>query len=313
MLAGSSHGSPFNFKFNRILVPPFFLNSWQQDYAQPNINLGWLESCGAYNTTSPVFPKPFVVIEVVRDVLITGAYAQTGYVAKIAWMENDTLTLGTWGQSQMDSLSGLQNPGPGAVYTNPIGLTSMPTNPITCIQDSFGNIWVVTGYGTCGNTNPFLTNLNPVYPMPLTPDTVATTVTDGTVTWTAVNPKGQGFRINPMPSQTGPVWQVAPIGQAKIARFTSLNQPLEPIPDDYFTYFQNGFFAQCYRRSPDPRVRAKFKDEWAIFMQSLDNAVRQGSRERDDWGFVPTTAGVMDTGYGWSNPVSPAWPYGGWY
>ena len=308
MLAGSSHGSPFNFKFNRILIPPFFVNSWQQDYASSVVNLGWLESAGAYNTSSTQFPKPFRVVEVKRDVLVTNA--QTASTAKIQWMENDTLNYGIWGQTQALSLTGLQNPGPGVVYKDPSGLSSLPANPITQVKDSFGNLWIISVYGTCGSVNPFLTNLNPVYPDINNPSTVATTVVDGGVTWMAVNPKGQGFRINPMPSQTGPVWQVCPIGQAKIAKFTSLGQFLEPIPDDYFTYFQNGFFAQCYRRSPDPKVRMKFKDEWAIFMKSLDEAVQQGSREQDDWGFVPTY-NVMDTGWSY-NPINPALPYGPW-
>jgi hypothetical protein len=243
-----------------------------------------------------------------RDVLVTNA--QTSTTAKIQWMENDTLNFGVWGQTQVNSLTGLQNPGPGVLYTDPTGQSSLPANPVTQVKDTFGNLWILTTYGMCGGTNPFITNLNPVYPDINNPNTVATTATDGGVTWTAVNPKGQGFRINPMPSQTGPVWQVCPIGQAKIAKFTSLGQFLEPIPDDYFTYFQNGFFAQCYRRSPDPKVRSKFKDEWAIFQQSLDHAVQQGSREQDDWGFVPSY-NVMDTGWAF-NPVNPAMPYGPW-
>lgn len=308
MLAGSSHGSPFNFKFNRLIVPPFFINSWQQDYATSVVNLGWLESCGAWNTSSSQFPKPFRPIEVKRDVLLTNS--QTGSLAKISWMENDTLTFGTWGVAQQNSLTGLQNPGPGIIYTNPSGLPSLPANPVTQVQDAFGHLWVVTTYGTCGSTNPFLTDLLPVYPDINNPTTVATTVNDGSVIWSAVNPKGQGFRLNPMPSQTGPVWQIAPIGQMKIARFTKLSQYLEPVPDDYFSYFQNGFFAQCYRRSPDPKVRGKFNDEFKIWMASLDAAVRQGSREQDDWGFVPSS-NVMDTGWAF-NPVNPAMPYGPW-
>jgi hypothetical protein len=377
MIAGSSKGSPFNFKFNRLIVPPFFVNSYQQDYVSPLVNLGWLESCGAWNTSSTQYPKPFRVVEVKRDVLITSA--QTGgNSAKISWMENDTLTFGTWGQSQITSLTGIQNPTAGAVYKDPTGLTAMPTNPITQVKDSAGNLWFVTGYGTCGAFNPFtpvstavvitsgtitvtapnglqagekvtgsgfqtLTALNgllltvltasptgftalttlgdgtdtagtfnivPQFPLATNTALRATTVTDGTVIWTSVNPKGQGFRLNPMPSQTGPVWQIAPIGQMKIPRFTSLGQYLEPIPDDYFTYFQDGFFTQCYRRSPDPKVRAKFKDEYQTWMKALDDAVRQGSREQDDWGFVPTS-NVMDTG--WSlNQVTPAYPYGPW-
>jgi hypothetical protein len=377
MIAGNSKGSPFNWKFNRVDITPFFINSWQQDYASQIVNLGWLEICYAYNTSSTVYPKPVRAVECKRDVMLTNA--QTGNMAKISWMENDTLTYGVWGQSEITSLSGLQNPGVGILYTNPLGLVSLPTNPITQVEDAAGNYWLLTGYGTCGNFNPFapvstavtisdgtvtvtapnglsigsvvvgsgfatLTGLNgrqltvvsasptqftavtnlangtdtvgsfaivPTYPTLNTLNAVATSVTDGSVTWTAVNPKGQGFRLNPMPSQTGPVWQIEPVGQMRVPRFTSLNQYLEPIPDDYFTYFQNGFFTQCYRRSPDPKIRAKYKDELQTWMKSLDDAQSQGSREQDDWGFVPTSPGVMDTGWGFPS-LSPALPYGPW-
>lgn len=308
MLAGSSKGSPFNFKFNRILVPAFFINSWQQDYATSMVNLGWLESCIAYNTSSTAYPKPERPVEVRRDVLQTNAQA-TGF-AKISWMQNDTLNYGVWGVAQNLSLLGLVNPGPGVVYTSPVGLATMPTNPVLQVKDSFNNLWVLTTYGTCGNTNPFVTNLNPVFPTLADQSITATTATDGSVVWTAVNPKGQGFRLNPMPAQTGPVWQIVPTAQARIAQFTSLSQYLEPIPDDYYTYFKNGFFAQLYRRSPDPKVRARFQDEFNIWMASLNAAVSQGSREPDDWGFVPSS-NIMDTGWSF-NPVNPAMPYGPW-
>jgi hypothetical protein len=312
LLAGSSHGSPFNWKFNRLNITPFFINSWQQDYAANYINLGWLENCGAYNTSSSQFPKPFCPIEVKRDLLLTSPNAISSRYAKIETLSNETLTYGVWGQSTILSLSGLINPGPGVLYTNPAGAISLPANPITQVKDAFGNLWMLTQYGTCGNTNPFLTNQNPnnTYPSVSNPSAIAVVVTDGAVHWTAVNPQGQGFRINPMPSQTGPVWQIAPIAQMKPIKFSKLTQFLEPIPDDFFTYIQNGFFAQCYRRSPDPKVRAKFTDEYKIWMASLDAAVRQGSREQDDYGFVPTS-NVMETSWGW-NPISPAMPFGPW-
>jgi hypothetical protein len=376
MLAGSAKNSPFNFKFNRILIPPFFINSYQQDYASAVVNLGWLESCGAYNTSSTQFPKPFRVVEVKRDVLLTNA--QTGSLAKISWMENDTLTYGQWGLSQILSLSGLANPDVGVDYTDPAGATSTPRNPTTQVKDAAGNFWLLTTYGTCGAFNPFapvsssvvisggtvtvtapnglsvgavvtgsgfatLIGLNglaltvltasgtqftaattlgagsdtvgtffitPVYPTFPRPTIVATTVLDGSVVWSAINPKGQGFRVNPMPTQTGPVWQIAPIGQARIAPFTRMQQYLEPIPDDFFSYFKDGFFAQCYRYHPDPKIRAKFEAEYTIWMTSLNRAVSQGSREADDFGFVPTS-NIMDTGWAF-NPVNPAMPYGPW-
>lgn len=309
MLAGSYRGSPFNFKFNRFLVTPFYLNSYQQDYFIPGlVQLGWLESCFATNFSSTVFPKPVRYVEVRRDVLVTSA--ENGNLAKIQWMQNDTLEVGTWGQSAAIQTLGLQNPGPGVVITNPVGLTAMPVNPFTCIKDAFGNCWVVTTYGTCGNSNPFISNLNPVFPTLNNQNIVATTVTDGSVVWTAVNPKGQGFRVNPQPTQTGPVWQINPIAQYRVPKFVNLQQFIEPIPDDYFSYFKDGFFAQCARRSADPKVRARFKDEWELWMHSLNAAVSQGSREQDDWGFVPSTS-VMDTGWAF-NMVTPAQPYGPW-
>lgn len=310
MLAGSSKGSPFNFKFNRIIIPPFFINSWQQDYASNVVNLGWLESCGAWNTSSTQYPKPFRVVDVRKDVLITSI--QTNSYAKISWMQNDTMTFGTWGVAQINALTGIQNPGPSAVYKNPLGLTALPSNPITQVADSFGNLWIVTGYGTCGATNPFLTNQNPnnIYPTLAKPNTVPQIVTDGSVTWTAVNPKAAGFRINPSPSQTGPVWQIAPIAQARIAQFTKLSQYLEPVPDDFFSYIKTGFFAQCYRFHPDPKQRMKFESEMKLWMMALDNAVRQGDREQDDFGFVPMS-NIMETGWAF-NSVNPAQPYGPW-
>jgi len=377
MLAGSHRGSPFNFKFNRIVLPQFFLNSWQQDYASQNVNIGWLESAGAYNMSSTQQPKPFRVIEVKRDVLITNA--QTGNLAKIQYMQNNSLQYGTWGQAQSLAASGLSNPGPSVVYTNPAGAIAMPANPTTQVKDGGGSLWILTTYGTCGLVNPFqpvitatsitanvltvtaanglavgtqvllngtaesflngtivtvvsasptqftaaVTHANysngadtgtativPVFPSLANSTIVPTTVTDGTVVWTAVNPFGQGYRVNPMPTQTGPTWLVAPVAQAKIPQFTSIGQPLEPVPDDFFKYLKDGFIAQCYRYSVDVKVRNKFKDEFQIWMESLDAAVRQGSREDDDWGFVPGS-NVMDTGWAF-NPVNPAMPYGPW-
>jgi hypothetical protein len=310
MLAGSHRGSQFNFKFNRIQLPPFFVNSYQQDYAANILNLGWLESCGAYNTSSTQQPKPYRVLECKRDILITNA--QTGNLAKIQWMANQNLQYGMWGQSTADSMTGLSNPGPGVVYTNPLGMTSTPPNPCTQITDTFGNFWLLTTYGTCGSTNPFSTDQNPnnEYPTVENPTQSPITVNDGTVVWTAINPNAQGFRINPMPTQTGPVWQVQPVGQARIAQFTALSQYVEPVPDDYFKYLKDGFICQLYRFSPNAAVRNKFKDEYQIWMESLDAAVRQGSREEDDWGFVPSS-NVMDTGWAF-NPVNPAMPYGPW-
>ena len=310
MLAGSSKGSQFNFKFNRILIVPFFINSYQQDYAQNNINIGWLESAGAYCTSSTQTPKPFSPLECKRDVLITTSMSYG--IAKIQWIANKDMQYAVWGQSVADSLIGLIGPGPGVEYMDPQGQPSMPLNPCTQVQDAFGNFWALTTYGTCGATNPFTTNQNPnnQYPTLLNPTASPITVDDGSVVWTAINPDGQGFRINPMPGQTGPVWQIQPVAQQRIPQFTSLQQYLEPVPDDYFTYLKAGFICYCYQFHPDPKIMGKFEEKYKLWMKALDSAVRQGSREEDDWGFTPGS-NVMDTGFCW-NPVNPAQPYGPW-
>jgi hypothetical protein len=192
MIAGGPDGQPFNWKWNRMLDPTFYLNSWQQDYFIPGlVTLGWLESCTATNFSVTSYPKPVFPVEVKRDLLVTSL--QNAQAAKICWMQNDTLLAGTWGQSAAASAIGLTNPGPGVVYTDPSTAISMPSNPITAVKDAYSNLWVLTTYGTCGNTNPFATNLNPVYPSLQSPSTVATTATDGSVSGPQSIRKAKGF------------------------------------------------------------------------------------------------------------------------
>jgi len=322
MLLGGPGGEPFNWKWNRFFVQPFATISLQQDYFVPgNIRLGWLESAFAVDINNTSIPKPKRSIECHRDLLPTDA--QTGYPGKMCWIPNDQCLTGTWGQHPLGptsvgspgeqtggaSITGAQNPGPNVIYTDPVGTTNQPVNATTIITDPNGNLWVVTTYGQCGATQPVWPT-NPVYPTLASPNTVATTQTDGSVVWTAINPKGQGFRLNPIPPVTGISWLVQPIAQLRPTRFTALANTLEPIPDDYEKYFKQGFFAQCYRRNPDQKVRARFTEEWALFMRDLDMAVRSGQREMDDFGFYPGQS-IMDAGTAF-NPINPAMPYGVW-
>lgn len=309
ILLGGPNGQPFNWKFNRANATPFATISWQQDYFVPGlVNLGWLESSWANEFTNTSQPKPKFQMEVHKDLDIT--YNQTGYPGKVCWLPNNLLLTGTWGATELQTITGQNNPGPGAVYTNPLtSTTNQPNNPITQITDPNGNLWVVTTYGTCGNTQPTWT-VSPVYPTFTSPNIGASTVADGSVVWTAINPNGQGFRLSPIPPQTGVVWTINPVYQMRILQFTSLGQTLDPLPDDYVDYFREGFFCQLYRRSPDPKVRAKFTQEWPLWLRGLDMAIRQANREADDFGFYPGTPGVMETGVGnaW---LGPAWPWAG--
>lgn len=323
MINGGPAGQPYNWKWNRFNVKPFATISYQQDYFVPGvINIGWLESCWAVNINQTSIPKQKQQLEVKKDLEVT--YDQTGYPGKICWIPNSLLQTGTWGavplgptagnpSGDVGSIganpSGIQNPGPGVIYTNPIGIANQPINATTCITDPNGNLWALTTYGTCGNTQPTWPT-TPVYPTLQNPNQVATTVTDGTCVWTAINPSGQGFRLNPIPPQTGVVWLIQPVAQMRAPRFSALGQTLEPIPDDFVTHFKQGFFAECYRRNPDQKIRAKYQLERQLFLEALDKAVRQSDREMDDVGFYPGTS-IMDTGVN-MNPINPAYPFGAW-
>lgn len=309
MLLGGPNGQPYNWKWNRFLVTPFPTISWQQDYFVPGlVTLGWLENCWANEFNISSQPKPKIPMEVRKDLQAT--YQQTGYPAKICWLPNKLMLTGTWGSTELQTITGQDNPGPGVVYTNPIGATTQPANPITQITDPNGNFWVVTTFGTCGAVQPVWPTTI-VYPTLTNPTAAATTVADGSVVWTAINPNGQGFRLSPIPPKQGQVWTINPIAQSRINLFTSLTQTIDPVPDDLYMYFRDGFFAQCYRRHPDPKIRAKFASEWQLWLKSLDDAVKRFDREMDDYGFYPQNAGVMETGWG-STWLGPAWPYNGW-
>jgi hypothetical protein len=320
MVNGGPAGQPYNWKWNRFNVTPFPTISYQQDYIVPGVsNLGWLEKCQAVDINQTSIPKRKVPVEVHKDLDVTSD--QSGYPGKICWLPNDQLITGTWGAAPQGpttgnlagqtsgglSASGLQNPGPGVIYTNPVGAVSQPANAATSITDPNGNIWALTTFGTCGNTQPSWPS-TPTYPTYAKPSLSATTVTDGTCVWTAVNPKGQGFRLNATQPQTGTVWLIQPVAQMRAPRFTAMTQYLEPIPDDFVPHFKQGFFAECYRRHPDPKVRAKYPQERQLFLETLDRAVRQADREMDDIGFYPGVS-IMDSG-GSGNPIRPDYPFG---
>jgi hypothetical protein len=309
MLLGGPNGQPMNWKFNRANVTPFPTISWQQDYFVPGVvTLGWLEHCWACDINGTSQPKRKFQMEVRKDLDTT--YIQTGYAGKISWLPNRLLLTGTWGATELQTITGQNNPGPGVVYTNPIGASSQPANPITQITDPNGNLWVVTVYGTCGSVQPSWP-ASPVYPTLDSPSTTATTVIDGGVTWTSVNPEGQGFRLNPIPPQTGIVWTINPVMQVRLKKFTSLGQTLDPVPDDYYALFEEGFLAQCYRRHPDRKVRAKFPQEWNLWLRALENAIQMANREQDDFGFVPSE-NIMQSGTAmYPNQQTPAWPWSG--
>lgn len=326
MINGGPGGRPYNWKWNRYNLPVFYTNSLQQDYFIPNLfNIGWLESAWAVNINQTSISKSKFPLEIDKDLLVTFGQGNAGYGAKISWLPNSMLTVGTWGQAPQGptagyptgqttvagpGLTGQQNPGPGVIYTNPVGTLVTPYNATTAIKDPNGNLWCLTTWGTCGMTQPSWP-VSPVYPTLRNPNLIADTVTDGSCVWTAINPNGQGIRLSPLPPLSGIVWAIQVVGQMVAPRFYNTQQTLNPLPDAMEWAFKQGFFAECYRRNPDPKVRAKYAQERQIWQQSLDEAVKQYDREPDDFGFYPGNPMVMDTGFGY-NTCTPSLPFGPW-
>lgn len=286
---------PFPQKWNRAPVKPFVTISWQQDYAQLNLtNLAWFEHAYIQDINNSANPQAIYTLETGRDIEKTSN--QYGRPGQICWLPNDQLTFGTWGGAIYQQV-GPTNPGPGSVYTQPLGAAQTPTNPITQIQDANGNLLVLTTFGTTGLTAPLLAaNSAP-----------GVTVNDGTCAWTVVDPKGEGFRLSPIPPQSGIVWGVNCIVQKKPLIFTSINQTLDPIPDDYAPFFRRGFVAYCYQHSVEAKVAGKFGAMWKIWMQALQDSCVVANREKELNGWYPDR-GVMDAG-GQVVDIGPANPY----
>lgn len=312
----------FNWKWNRFNLPFIYTNSYQQDYALGIVNLGWLEHGFLVDINNSAVPLPRWPLETVKDLEATSQ--QYGRPGQVCWLPNDQLIYGTWGAQNPgitppNMAAGIgPNPQPNQYIGTPISVTATPANPYLQVKDPNGNLWVVTQYGQTGSyggSEPQFTQPswpNPVtYPTPLNPNAVATTLMDGTVQWTAVNPKGQGIRINPIPPESGVVFQLNLVGQNKAGAFsggpfTSLFQTIEPIPDDFAKWYRDGFVAFTYEHSPSTNIRAKAMDAKAKWMASLMNARTQGDRERDNMGFYPSTDILQQP---FSIFPGPAFPY----
>lgn len=277
----------FNWKWNRMKVPPWYTNSWQQDYAQLSKTtwpspLGWLENAYWVDINNTALPKPAWPIECVRDLATTSISGNPP--AKIEWLPNNQLNFGVW-------------PGANQTYTSPIGAVITPTNPPINILDAHGNILVLTQYGVTGANAPVLPANSPE----------GTPVNDGSCVWKVADPNSQGFRIVPLPPQQGVVYQVNVVAQMQAPPpFTSMGQLINPIPDDYAKWFRDGYKAFCYQASPNLSVQAMFEKKRENWLMAIVNAIRQGDREQDNAGFVPDRGVVAPQG---GIDIGPANPY----
>lgn len=276
----------FNWKWNRMKIPPWYTNSWQQDYAGFTkswpARIGWLEGAYWVDINNTALPKPVWGIEAVRDLETTSLSGNPP--GKICWLPNDQLMYGAW-------------PGPAKTYTQPLGAVITPTNPPTNMIDANGNILVLTTFGTTGATAPAAPAAS----------SEGTTVNDGTCIWTVADPNSQGFRIKPLPPQQGVVYQVNIIAQMQApAPFTSMQQQINPVPDDYAVWFRRGFKTHCYAMSPNPQMQALFPRMQGEWLGAMESAMKEGDRELDNAGFIPDRSVVAAQG---GVDIGPANPY----
>jgi hypothetical protein len=268
----------FPWKWNRVKIPPFVLTPLQQDYASINIyNVGWLENGVRIDINNTQVPPPSWKIVAVRDLEVDNSIG--GFPGEVCWFANNQLEFNQW-------------PGPGTVYTNPIGQSAVNNNAWTNILDAEGNILVLTQYGTTGLVPPVAP---PWTPPPTDPKAepprnypAGVVIDDGTCQWTVADPDAQGFRFLPRPPSGGNVWLARIFAQKKAPpRFINLGQYIEPIPDDYSKWFIDGFIAYSHRYSSNPSVVSRFEIRRQEWLDSVGAAARQGDREDEAKGFYP--------------------------
>lgn len=278
----------FNWKFNRATATAIYTNSWQQDYpqpAQPAGLIGWGEDCDLVDITNTVIPQPMWHPSWRRGLSRTSTNVTGRRIQNICWMENKDLSLGVW-------------PGPNVTFYNLITVSPLPQNPIMSMLDANGNILIVTTFGVTGAAAPVLP----------ADSAEGATVDDGSVVWTCVAPTSQGFRLDALPSATGPTYQVLPYYQIEPPRFTDTEQMLDPIPDSYSRHFLRGLDAACLMASPNPADKERGQMAHVTWLESMPAAMKQGDKELNIYRLVPERPVTEDRYYG-GGPYSAEVPY----
>ena len=296
-----------DWKWNRAYVPPFLTSSLQQDYMTAVTDLGWLEQGYRVDINNSVSNanggvKLIFGVETVRDL---GASSVQLNAFNASWLPNSLANLGVWQAN--------------TAYPCGYGVSMTPTSPIQQFQDANGNLLYIDSThlgltlespGYTGTTIPLPTpnpygisgSTQPLLPAATQP---GTTVLDGTVTWTVADPNGFAMRLSPIPPVNGLVWWVNLIYQRKAPYFTSLQDPISPIPSEYTYVFRFGMKAMIMQHAGVKQAPAAYQ-QW---MDMIFSALRQADREREDATFYPSQ-GIASGSY-WQNfgLIGPAWPY----
>lgn len=245
-------------KWNRGFVPAFTSNVWQQDYATSITNAAWLEKAEyadlgqAGNEPAPIAP-----IEAVKELSRT---TMRGVPTMICALQNSEAQCGTWAAN--------------TTYVSNAGTQHMPAKQaIPQIRDSNGNVQIVTTFGTSGASEPVWSTV------------IGGTTTDGTVTWTMLDPTAICLRLNALPVPGANTLQFGATYQLKMPIYTALTS-LIGVPDELAPSWREIFLGYCMRHAGDPR----WIQQLQAAQQTLVEALGAADREPDAYGFVPATS-----------------------
>lgn len=278
----------FNWKWNRANATPFATNSWQQDYpqlAQPAGPMAWGEDCDIVDINNTAMPKPLWNISWRRGLSRVGV--SEWRMKNICWMYNADLHIGIWPGANVTFYPLITNGGP------------QKQNPLMSMTDTNGNILIVTTFGTTGSTAPELPAKS----------NEGTTVTDGSVVWTCVSPTSQGFRVDVLPSATGPSYLILPYYQLEPVTFAGYQQTLGAMPDSFSRHFYRLLEAESLRASTNPNDKTRGESLKKEVLLTLADAKKQGDKEMNIYGLQPATSPVEDVYDRNSGPYTANQPY----
>jgi hypothetical protein len=137
---------------------------------------------------------------------------------------------------------------------------------------------------------------------------VGQVIQDGTAQWTVADPHAQGIRLcPPPPDSSGNTWLIRCFAQGPAPIFRTLQDLLDPIPDDDAKYFRQGFVSYAHRYSANPVVKARYlemKKEW--FADLMSN-MSQGANEEEWYGFYPAHGILSPEYFSDPGPGNPYW------